>query len=216
MSPFRDEEYVPDEDVEDEFDPDDDYDGDDDEYDGDDDYDDVSDDDDDDYDDEDDYLDDAVEDEIDLVVALYYDDGERVAVPLEPMLANDLDELITQLRRLPGDAGAVGMVSIDHQFYVVVRVRGRNVQVLLSDGTQANDWPIARDVADFLGEDVPDPDDDPDTMGDADILADAGLGEFDMEAFAEADADSDEILSDIAARIRFGDQFDRALDTSVR
>ncbi|MBD4449438.1 tRNA adenosine deaminase, partial [Xanthomonas citri pv. citri] len=132
------------------------------------------------------------EDEIDFVVALYNDDGERVAVPMEPMLANDFDELITQLRRLPGDAGAVGMVSIDHQFYVIVRVRGRNVQVFLSDATQANDWPIARDVADFLGEDIPDPDDDPETMGDGDMLADAGLGEFDMEAFADADEDSDE------------------------
>ena len=135
---------------------------------------------------------------------------------MEPMLANDLDELITQLRRLPGDAGAVGMVSIDHQFYVIVRVRGRNVQVFLSDSTQANDWPIARDVADFLGEDIPDPDDDPETMGDGDMLADAGVGEFDMEAFAEADEDSDEILADIAARVHFGPQFERASNTSVR
>jgi len=135
---------------------------------------------------------------------------------MEPMLANDFDELITQLRRLPGDAGAVGMVSIDHQFYVIVRVRGRNVQVFLSDATQANDWPIARDVADFLGEDIPDPDDDPETMGDGDMLADAGLGEFDMEAFADADEDSDEILSDIAARVHFGPQFERAANASAR
>jgi len=108
------------------------------------------------------------------------------------------------------------MLSIDHQFYVIVRVRGRNVQVFLSDATQANDWPIARDVADFLGEDIPDPDDDPETMGDGDMLADAGLGEFDMEAFADADEDSDEILSDIAARVHFGPQFERAANTSAR
>ena len=124
MSRFNDNEFVPDDDVDD-YDDLDDYDelSDDDDYgdDGDDDYDD------DDYDDD---LEDASEDEIDFVVALYNDDGERVAVPMEPMLANDFDELITQLRRLPGDAGAVGMVSIDHQFYVIVRVRGRNVQVL--------------------------------------------------------------------------------------
>ena len=121
MSRFNDNEFVPDDDVDD-YDDLDDYDelSDDDDYgdDGDDDYDD------DDYDDD---LEDASEDEIDFVVALYNDDGERVAVPMEPMLANDFDELITQLRRLPGDAGAVGMVSIDHQFYVIVRVRGRNV-----------------------------------------------------------------------------------------
>ncbi|MES9098880.1 tRNA adenosine deaminase-associated protein [Cutibacterium acnes] len=227
MSRFNDNEFVPDDDVDD-YDDLDDYDelSDDDDYgdDGDDDYDELSDDDDygddgdDDYDDDDydDDLEDASEDEIDFVVALYNDDGERVAVPMEPMLANDFDELITQLRRLPGDAGAVGMVSIDHQFYVIVRVRGRNVQVFLSDATQANDWPIARDVADFLGEDIPDPDDDPETMGDGDMLADAGLGEFDMEAFADADEDSDEILSDIAARVHFGPQFERAANASAR
>jgi len=137
MSRFNDNEFVPDDDVDD--------------YDDLDDYDELSDDDYGDYDDDDydDDLEDASEDEIDFVVALYNADGERVAVPMEPMLANDFDELITQLRRLPGDAGAVGMVSIDHQFYVIVRVRGRNVQVFLSDATQANDWPIARDVADF-------------------------------------------------------------------
>ncbi|MGK2309634.1 tRNA adenosine deaminase-associated protein [Cutibacterium sp. V947] len=212
MSRFSDDEFVPDDNVK-SFDADDADDYDDlDEYDElpEDDYDDE---DDDDYDDD---LEDAGEDEIDFVVALYNDDGERIAVPMEPMLANDLDELITQLRRLPADAGAVGMVSIDHQFYVIVRVRGRNVQVFLSDATQANDWPIARDVADFLGEDIPDPDDDPETMGDGDMLADAGLGEFDMEAFAETDEDSDEIVADIAARVHFGPQFERAANTSVR
>ena len=31
-----------------------------------------------------------------------------------------------------------------------------------------------------------------------------------MEAFADADEDSDEILSDIAARVHFGPQFERA------
>ena len=119
--------------------------------------DDFDDGDDDYYSEDDDYddLEDASDDEIDFVVALYADDGERTSAPLDLQLANDLDELIMQLRRLPGDAGAVAMVSIDHQFFVIVRVRGRNVQVFLSDGVEANDWPIARDVADFLGEDVP-------------------------------------------------------------
>ncbi|MCB0891880.1 MAG: tRNA adenosine deaminase, partial [Propionibacteriaceae bacterium] len=49
-------------------------------------------------DDEDDYPDDATEDDIDLVVALYREDGQPVAVPLGIELANDLDELIAQLR----------------------------------------------------------------------------------------------------------------------
>ena len=178
--------------------------------------DDFDDGDDDYYSDDDDYddLEDASDDEIDFVVALYADDGERTSAPLDLQLANDLDELIMQLRRLPGDAGAVAMVSIDHQFFVIVRVRGRNVQVFLSDGVEANDWPIARDVADFLGEDIPDVDDDP--MGDFDLLSDVGLSEFDLEAIADLDEDSDGQLSIVARRINFGPIFQRAVENSGR
>jgi len=167
--------------------------------------------DDDDFDDEDD-LDDATEDEIDLVLALYREDSTPVAVPMASELANDLDELMTQLRRIPGDGGALGMVSIAGEFFVLCRVRGRTVQVLLSDAVAANDWPIARDVADYLGEDVPDPDDDSEVMGDLGILADQGVSEFDMEAIAEnLDEDSDELLRSIAKRMKFQAQFDRAV-----
>jgi len=213
---------LPDEDYDDLDDDPDDYDDDtDDDDDEDDDSDDEdsddedSDDGDDDSDDEDDYddlddLEDALDDEIDLVVALYNDDGERIAVSLDKQLANDLDELITQLRRLPGDAGAVGMVSVDHQFFVIVRVRGRHVGVFLSDAVEGNDWPIARDVADYLGDDIPDPDDDPEPMGDYSLLSDAGISEFDLEAFADLDEDSDEVLAQIAKRINYGRQFSHA------
>ncbi|AXE37621.1 tRNA adenosine deaminase-associated protein [Acidipropionibacterium virtanenii] len=200
------------EDLDDDTDYDDGEDSDDDDDDDDDDEDDDDEEDDDDLDD----LEDAGSDEIDLVVALYHDDGERIAVPLDSGLANDLDEFITQLRRIPGDAGAVGMISIDHQFYVIVRVRGRNVQVFLSDAVQGNDWPVARDVADYLGEDIPDADDDSEAIGDFDLLSDAGISEFDMEAFADLDEDSDEVLGRIARRINFGPQFDRASSASIR
>ena len=216
-------ESLPDEDYDDLDDDTDDYDDDEDDdteddEDADDDTEDDEDDDtedDEDADDEDDYddlddLEDALEDEIDLVVALYDDDGERIAVSLDKQLANDLDELITQLRRLPGDAGAVGMVSIDHQFFVIVRVRGRHVGVFLSDAVEGNDWPIARDVADYLGDDIPDPDDDPEPMGDYSLLSDAGISEFDLEAFADLDEDSDEVLAQIAKRINYGRQFSHA------
>ena len=49
---------------------------------------------------------------------------------------------------------------------VAVRVRGRHVQVLLNDAAAALDWPIARDVVDLLGEELPDPDDDAEPVGD--------------------------------------------------
>jgi len=55
----------------------------------------------------DDDLEDAGEDDIDLVVAVYREDGKATAVPLDYDLANDLEELIRQLGRLRPSARGV-------------------------------------------------------------------------------------------------------------
>jgi putative tRNA adenosine deaminase-associated protein len=166
-----------------------------------------------DEDDDDDYPEDATEDDIDLVIACYREDGQPVATPLELDLANDLDALIEQLRRIPGDAGAIGMVSVANEVFVLVRVRGKRVQVFCSDALAADDWPIARDVADFLEAELPDDDsDEPFPIGDADILSDAGLPDFELEAMAEdEEEDSTTLLELIAAKLGFKAQFAKAL-----
>jgi len=166
--------------------------------------------------DDDDYPDDATEDDIDLVIALYREDGQAVALPLEFDLANDLEALITQLRRMPGDGGALGLVSIASEVFVIVRVRGKHVQVLCSDIVAANDWPLARDVVDFLSVELPDEDSEDDgfPVGDLDILADVGLHDFELEALAEDyEEDSATLVEQIATRIKFGPEFTKALAT---
>lgn len=170
--------------------------------------------DDDDDDLEDDYdLEDATEDDVDLVVAAYREDGKPVAVPLDFDLANDLEELIRQLSRLPGDSGADGFVSVGGDFFVVVRVRGRVVEVLLSDATAANDWPLARDVVDYLGEEIPDEDDDSYPLGDMEMFAPSGLRGFELEAFAtDYDADTVDLLEAIADKLKIGDEFRAAAE----
>jgi putative tRNA adenosine deaminase-associated protein len=166
----------------------------------------------DDVEDEDDYPEDATEDDIDLIVALYREDGQPVALALDYDLANDLDGLITQLRRMPGDGGAVGLVSIASEVFVIVRVRGKHVQAFCSDAVAAADWPLARDVVDFLGGEVPEDDEDSTPIGDLDILADAGLHDFELEAMAEDyDEDSATLVERIANRIKFGPEFGKAL-----
>lgn len=176
--------------------------------------DDDADDDDFDDDDEDDDLEDASEDDIDLVIALYREDGKPTAVPLDFDLANDLEELIRQLTRLPGDSGADGWVSINGEFFVICRARGRTVEVLLSDITAANDWPIARDVVDFLGAELPDEDDEQTPLGDLEMYAASGLRAFEMEAIAtDYDEDSDELLRRVAERLKVADEFDRAVES---
>ena len=66
-------------------------------------------------DDDDDELEDAAPDEIDFVIAAYREDGQPLVQALQSPLANDLEELIVQLRRLPGDAGALGFVSLSRK-----------------------------------------------------------------------------------------------------
>lgn len=165
---------------------------------------------------EEDELEDAQADEIDFVIAAYREDGQLNVVALNADLANDLEELITQLRRLPGDAGAIGFVSLVEEVLLLVRVRGRRVQVLLNDATAALDWPIARDVADFLGEDLPDPDDDAEPLGDLGIFADLGLSDFDLGAIIDdLDLGSDQALMDIADKINIGVQFRRVAESAL-
>jgi putative tRNA adenosine deaminase-associated protein len=131
-------------------------------------------------------------------------------------LANDLDELIIQLRRLPGDAGAVGFVSLVEEVFAIVRVRGQHVQLLLSDGGAATEWPIARDIADMLGEDIPDPDEEEaEPMGDLGILSDLGISDFEMGTIIDnLDMSSDQMLTEIAEKIKIGPQFRKASEAA--
>ncbi|SDR70421.1 putative tRNA adenosine deaminase-associated protein [Friedmanniella luteola] len=174
-------------------------------------------DDDDDEDDDDDDLEDAADDEIDFVISAYREEGQLVVQAMDNDLANDLEELIAQLRRLPGDAGALGFVSLVEEVFVVARVRGQHVQVLLSDGASAGDWPIAHDVADFLDEDIPDPDeDDSEPMGDLGIVADLGMSDFDMAALIEdLDLGSDQMLVEIAEKIKLNPQFRKVAEAAA-
>ncbi len=162
--------------------------------------------------DEDDYPDDATEDDVDLLVALYREDGQPVAIALDYDLVNDLEALITQLRRMPGDGGAVALASIASEVFVIVRVRGKHVQAFCSDAVAAADWPLARDVVDLLGLEVPEDDEESAPVGDLGILADAGLHDFELEAMAEDyDEDSATLVERIANRIKFGPEFAKAL-----
>lgn len=157
-----------------------------------------------------DELEDATEDDVDLVIGAYREDGQATVVAMDFDLANDFDELLLQLRRFPGDHGVFGFVSVAGEFFVVAHVRGREVKVVLSDATAANDWPIARDVVDYLGEDIPDEDDDPFAVGDFDMLSTFGISAFELENIANDDEDSDESVSTIAAKLKLEREFEAA------
>ena len=162
-------------------------------------------------------LEDAADDEIDFVLAAYREDGQPYVQSLGKDLANDLDELIVQLRRLPGDAGALGFVSLVEEVFVITRVRGQHVQVLLSDAAAASDWPIARDVVDYLGEEpLDDEDEEGEPIGDLGIVADLGLSDFDMGAIVDnLELSSVEMLTEVAEKIKLNPPFRKAVEAAV-
>lgn len=179
------------------------------------DYDDFYDEEDDDADYEYFDLEDATSADIDFHVALYREEGEAQVVQLGVDLANDLEELLEQLRRFPGNAGATSVTSIGQDFFVICRVRGNHVQVFLSDAGAASDWPLAHDVVEYFDADIPGEDEDLEPVGDFDILADQGVDDFTLTTMAEnLDEDPDVIAAAIIEKINFGKEFAKTVNWS--
>ena len=84
--------------------------------------------------------------------------------------------------------------------------------MLLSDITAADEWELASSAVDFL--DLPEPEDEDDQVpaGDLDLLGDLGMHAMDMGVLLDdIDLYPDEMLSDIARRLGFGELFDDAV-----
>lgn len=155
----------------------------------------------------------------DFAVVVYREDDCWEADLLPVALTEDLTGLIHALRQQPSRGGTIGLVAIDDDFFVSLRVLGHHVQVFLSDVTAAVEWPLARQILDHLGLSVPDGDEDLDQVlpvGDISIFADLGLDEMELGALAgDIDLYPDEVLSSIAGRLGFAEPFERALDTAI-
>jgi putative tRNA adenosine deaminase-associated protein len=153
---------------------------------------------------------------VDFALVAYREEGVWQLQELGPEKAADLDGFATELRRYPGDSGSLGLVSIDEDFFLLVRVLGAQSRLLLSDVTAATDWPIARSVVDHLELPLPDDDEDPEPAGDLGIVADLGMGAMDMGALLDdVELYPDEMLGDIASRLGFGPLFDEIVGVTA-
>ena len=150
--------------------------------------------------------------DVDFALVAYREEGAWQLQEVPPERADDLETFAAEMRRWPGDFGCLGLVSVDEDFFVLVRVTGAQVRVLLSDVTAATDWPLARSALRLLDLPVPDDDDDPVPGGDPAIVADLGLPARDMGALLD-DLDSypDETLGEIAHRLGFGSLYDEVV-----
>jgi putative tRNA adenosine deaminase-associated protein len=153
---------------------------------------------------------------VDFALAVYREEGvwQLQEIPRERIA--DIDALAAELRRYPGDNGSLGLVSVDEDFFLVVRVQGAHVRVLLSDITAATDWPIARAAVDFLDLPLVEDDDEQVPAGDLGLVADLGMGAMDMGALLDDfELYPDEMLGDIAGRLGFGSLYDEVVGATT-
>ncbi len=145
-----------------------------------------------------------------FAVAVVRAEGKWRCSLLASELLDDLDGLITGLRRVAADGAVFGLVCIDDEFFVVIRPIPGGVSLLLSDATAALDYDLAADVLDLLHVETPDEDDIDDEAwpeGDLSLLADLGIPEQELTLIvSEVDLYPDEQLAMIAQRCGFADQ----------
>ena len=150
--------------------------------------------------------------EVDYALAAFLDDGSWQVQQIASPAFFSVDSLSHALRQVAGADGAVAMVAVDEDFFVLVRVAGATTRVLLSDITAADEWELAQSAVEFLGLPPADDVDEEGPAGDLDLLADLGLHAADMGALLDDDdLCPDEMLSDIARLLGFGELFDDAV-----
>lgn len=148
-------------------------------------------------------------DSVDFALAAYREDGVWQLEELADSVLVDLESLAAALRRFPGDGGSVGMVALDEDVFMIVRVSGPQVRVLLSDITAADEFDLARTAVAHLGLPFPEDEDEQLPAGDLDLLGDLGLHAMDLGVLLDdLDLYPDEVLSDVAGRLGFGPAFD--------
>ncbi|MGO4257132.1 tRNA adenosine deaminase-associated protein [Marmoricola sp. RAF53] len=152
---------------------------------------------------------DAEVEAIDLAVVAYLDEGDWHVADLPERSLDDVDTICRELRRYPGETGALALVAVDEDFVLLIRAQGSTVRVLISDASAATDWPIARSAVDHLGVHVDLDDEDQVPAGDLGIVADMGFAAAEMgELLDDWDLLPEDVLSEIADQLGFGAEFD--------
>ena len=146
--------------------------------------------------------------EIDLAVVAYRDEGDWSVAELPDRSLDTVETIARELRRYPGENGALALIAVAEDFVLLVRAQGSLVRVLLSDATAATDWILARSAVDHIGVHVDDEDEQV-PAGDLAILADVGMSAQAMgELLDDDDLLPEEILADVADTMGFGTKFD--------
>ena len=146
----------------------------------------------------------------DIGVIAWHEDGRWSVAELE---TEDLTEIIDRLKGQRTNGGAVGLISIEEDFFIVARALGASLQMMISDVTFALENDLAADLVDVLDLPFPEEEDESQPGGDVDLLVDLGMNVMEIEALAsDPELFPDEAISAIAHRLGFGPQFDELYD----
>lgn len=155
---------------------------------------------------------------VDFAVVAFREDGRWQVGSLPHRAAEDMSALVAAVRQQPTEGAMLALCSYGDDFFLVLRPDGSDMRLLVSDITAVGEWPIARKALELVGEPVPDDDDLEQVApaGDLEIFADFGIGSMELAAIcSDLELYPDEMLGQIAARIGFGPQFDRAVDDDL-
>ena len=145
------------------------------------------------------------DDDVDFAIAAYLDEGEWQVVELNPRIGEDVEQLSQALARFPSSVGVLGLVSMNDDFFVILRRSGTQVRAMLSDVSAVTDWPLASGVADLLDLPGPEDDDGRQPAGDMEIVSDLGMPALELGVLCDdSDLFPDDILRDVAERLGFG------------
>jgi putative tRNA adenosine deaminase-associated protein len=152
-----------------------------------------------------------------FAVAAFREGSEWRVEPLPPAVLDDLGVLLRALRSQPPEGGPFVVASIDDEFFLIARLDGARIALLLSDMTAAVAYPLAEQVLGRLGEDPPEDDelDEVWPIGDLDLFEDLDLSEDEMEqVLDDIDAYPEEMLEEIFERLGAAEQYTRAIESA--
>lgn len=154
---------------------------------------------------------------VDYAVVVWRDEtGWTVGRVPQPQ-ADSIPTLVEYARRRQGLSGCLAIVAVAEEFFVVVRVQGQRVRVLLSDAVAALDWTIAEEAAELLGLDLDELEDidDVEPAGDLTLLTDLGVATAELDDLcSDEDLYPDEQIAVIAERMGFATELADVLDAA--
>lgn len=147
----------------------------------------------------------------DIAIAAWHEDGRWTLEQLPH--AQDLTQIIDRLKGQRTNGGAIALIAIDEEFFIIIRVLGSHISMFLSDATCALDYEVAAEFIDLADLPSVEEDDEPMPIGHLDILADLGMNHMEISALCDdAELFPDEQLDAIATRLGFGEQFRQLIE----